>query len=280
MPSMRLLVKRRRAFSSAPDILDAHIHDPTDDSTNTQTVWPDHLLGPLGPQDKRFPMPGRIGPCVTPRRLRQIIDLNSLPPPAADPVNALPKLPSQRHVDIVEQFLTSLDEIDVDFIDRGISYLTSSDVTEYRAYSCPQLLRKEFKELFPDKSIVEGILTVVTICLKTENDMAQWSSDMEKEREEILEMFIQSAVAICQALEESGHWADFVDPSSGKPFKGPHTSNTLYETDDRYRKLGFAIDDLGCCKVINHPVWGSHTFVGSLFTSAPMNHPLVVNLTN
>uniref|UniRef100_A0A0B7ALV2 Methylmalonic aciduria and homocystinuria type D protein, mitochondrial n=1 Tax=Arion vulgaris TaxID=1028688 RepID=A0A0B7ALV2_9EUPU len=271
----RLVAKNCRTFSSASDI---HIHDPTDEPTKTQTVWPDHVLGPLGPQDKRFPMPGRVGPCVNTRKLSHMINLNQVTPPAFDPDNVLPKLPSQRHIDITEQFLTSLDEIDIDFIDRGAFYPGASDIVEYRAYKCPQLLRKEFKELFLDKNIMDGDLTVVTICLNTQNDMAMWSSDVEQEREELHEIFIQTAVCICQAFEDSGYWADFIDPSSGKPFKGPHTNHTLYETDDRYGKLGFQIDDLECCKLISHPVWGSHVYFGSLFTSAPRSHPLIMNL--
>ena len=60
---------------------------------------------------------------------------------------------------------------------------------------------------------------------------------------------------------------------------GAYTNATLFETDDRYRKFGFEINDLGCCKVIFHRLWGAHAYVGSLFTNAPMDHPAIRQLT-
>jgi len=290
LPSLRAAaVNSRKAFSSAGEDIEFDINstESTEDP-KVKTVWPDYALGPLGPQDKRFPLPGRIGPCVNVRKLaeHQLYLRERLPKPIPfDENETLPPSPAARHEDICDQFLTSVDEIELEFVDqmsKAPDYPETAAMAdmEYRAHSCPQVLRKDFKELFPNKNIMEGNFTVVIISFKTKHDQTLWSEEVEKERETLLDEFIQGAVEICQAFEENGFWADFIDPDSGKPFKGAHTNFTLFETDERYRKLGFNIKDLGCCKVIDHPVWGSHAYIGALFTDAPINHPLVNALSS
>jgi len=286
LPNIRAAVISSRTFSSQRnDFREYPAIDASEDSTSVKTVWPDHTLGPLGPQDKRFPLPGRIGPCATSNTSRVTVEFNSRDhQDLQNQLNlseALPKTAEHRHEVICEQFLTSVDEIELEFLDQNMSDSSEkttpgpTDKMELRAHSCPTLLRKDFKELFPNKNIMEGNFTVVVISFKTDTDQTLWSSEVEEEREKLLESYIHGAVEICQAFEDSGYWADFIDPTSGKPFKGPHTNFTLFETDERYRKLGFDIKDLGCCKVVSHPVWGSHAYIGALFTDAPISHPLV-----
>lgn len=62
-------------------------------------------------------------------------------------------------------------------------------------------------------------------------------------------------------------------------FFGPYTNNTLFETDERYRHLGFYVEDLGCCKVIRHNLWGTHVVVGSIFTNASPDSPIMKKLS-
>ena len=52
----------------------------------------------------------------------------------------------------------------------------------------------------------------------------------------------------------------------------------MFETDEKYRLLGFRIEDLGCCKVISHKDFGRNVFVGTIFTSAHMSTGVVQDL--
>ncbi|XP_003383150.1 PREDICTED: methylmalonic aciduria and homocystinuria type D homolog, mitochondrial-like [Amphimedon queenslandica] len=151
--------------------------------------------------------------------------------------------------------------------------LVSSENVECCLQECPSFLHDELMLLFPDVSLSVGELRILTLCERTHHDMTGWSHLIEEEREDLLGHFIDSAKEICSRLISEGYWADFIDPSSGRAFYGPYTPHTFYETDERFRYLGFDILDLGCCKCITHPSWGSHTFVGTIFTSAPVNAP-------
>lgn len=154
------------------------------------------------------------------------------------------------------------------------------DMLECVAQQCPELMRKDFKALFPERDMQEGALTVITLSQKTQHDMSGWSPDVEEERTELLGHFISGAEDICANLHQAGYWADFIDPSSGRPYLGAFTNATMFETDERYRNFGFDIEDLGCCKVISHHLWGTHAYVGCLFTDASHDHPVLLDMLN
>ncbi|KAF0312825.1 Methylmalonic aciduria and homocystinuria type D protein, mitochondrial [Amphibalanus amphitrite] len=149
---------------------------------------------------------------------------------------------------------------------------------EIQAHDCPQLLKEEFRPLFRERDIAAGRLTVLVVSQRTDQDMATWSEQVEQERLELASQFVSVGRDIVLGLRRRGFWADLVDPTTGRPHLGElapaaDADDRLIETDDRLGRLGFEIDDLGCCKVIRHAVWGSHVFIGCLFTDAPLDDP-------
>ncbi|CAF3581421.1 unnamed protein product [Rotaria sordida] len=159
-----------------------------------------------------------------------------------------------------------------------LSNLINHDSLEVRAYDCPSLLRYELHRLFLNYNVLVQPLTAITIIWKTNSDMSAWSPKIEEERNELTDQFIKLAHEMCAYLAAKQYWADFIDPSSGRPYYGPHTSDTLFETDERFRYFGINIVDLGCCRVVEHLQHGTHIFVGCVFTSALKNDPNVQHL--
>lgn len=270
LPTFRAFVCCFRQFSSHDEgtLTEVCTSDSYPGADIQGTVWPDTMLGPLSPKDKRFVMPGLVGPqswnsshALSPS-LPPLINSSSLSISAEEVLQKL-----ERNGKNIFQYMDTID------IERSfyVNELTPSDQLECVAQSCPTLLRKDFSELFPDRNIMEGNFTVITVSQKTENDMATYNKDVIKERKELLSSFMTGAQEICQALNDAGYWADFIDPSNGKPYFGRSTNTSFIETDNQYSKLGFEIEDLGCCKVIKHHKWGTHTYVGCLFTNAPLS---------
>lgn len=264
MRNFQAIVKHMRAFSSQSggptEIGNSVIYDDSDAFT---IHWPDQNLGPFAPQDKRFPMPGHVG-AVGKSQKKSVIE-------TMDSETLFKMLPSEKHGEVIDQALQH--EEDVQASENAV--ISPEDLLECVAHECPMLMRQDFADLFPDRDIMFGDFTVISISQKTKADMTGWSEEVEVEREELLKSFVEGASEICDALREAGFWADFIDPSCGKPYLGPHTNSTLFETDERYRKLGFEIDDLGCCKVIRHHLWGTHSYIGCIFTNAPVTDPII-----
>ncbi|XP_006003858.1 metabolism of cobalamin associated Db isoform X2 [Latimeria chalumnae] len=271
LPGLHVLVKRiagTKMFSTAGSSGSDEPHVVfTPPDIGPRTVWPDEKMGPFGPQDQRFQLPGNVGfGChlngTAAQQKNQVH--KTVPDVLTEPAA------SERHEFIFAQFVNEYQGNEAtpptQQVNNADNYFENANV-ECAIQTCPELLRKDFESLFPEAPT--NSLTVLTVTQKTKNDMTVWSEEVEQERELLLEKFINGAKEICYALRSEGYWADFIDPSSGLAFFGSYTNNTLFETDERYRHLGFRIEDLGCCKVIRHNLWGAHVFVGSLFTNAP-----------
>ncbi|KAI1884916.1 hypothetical protein AGOR_G00214820 [Albula goreensis] len=65
LPGLHVLVRRiagTRAFSAAGSSGSDEPHlAATPPDTGPRTVWPDENMGPFGPQDQRFQLPGNVG---------------------------------------------------------------------------------------------------------------------------------------------------------------------------------------------------------------------------
>ncbi|KAI9522075.1 hypothetical protein NQZ68_039898 [Dissostichus eleginoides] len=270
LPGLHVLVHRvctARASSAAgpsgPSGSDVAIHPS---SMGLQTVWPDESMGPFGPQDQRFLLPGNVGFVC---QLEGLAEQRKGPAHRGVPDLLSSMSSSERHDFILAQCIGEVsDKEDTapSGVGRAEQYFDSSSL-ECAIQSCPELLKQDFQSMFPEAPSTGMI--VVTVTQKTKNDMTSWSAEVEQEREQTLNKFVEGAKEICYALQREGFWADFIEPSSGLAFFGSYTNNTLFETDDRYRHLGFQIEDLGCCRVIRHSLWGTHVFVGTIFTNAP-----------
>ncbi|KAM6955980.1 metabolism of cobalamin associated Db isoform 1-T1 [Lycodopsis pacificus] len=266
LPGLHVLVHRVAGARASSAAGSSGSDEPRIAITPSEMVWPDESMGPFGPQDQRFQLPGNVGfDCHLEGLAEQ---KKSLPANAIPDVLSSPSS-SDRHDFILAQVIGELfekDEPASSHVSRAEQYFDSSGL-ECAIQSCPDLLKTDFQSMFPEAPST-GMM-VVTVTQKTQNDMTSWSTEVEQERDQMLDKFVDGAKEICCALQREGFWADFIDPSSGLAFFGSYTNNTLFETDDRYRHLGFQIEDLGCCRVIRHSLWGSHVFVGTIFTSAP-----------
>jgi len=253
-------------------------------------VWPDPVLGVFAPKDQRCCLPGNLG-----------VDLELHPPLPAVPQTEEEKARLERETnkdrldrsDLLTRFTnrerqaqalysandylqntadaeeTACNDILLDFPD-----IDGMDKIECKLREAPRLLKQDMLTLFPGRPEARNC-SVITLAQKTVNDMTGWSAAVEEEREKLVEAFMQAAQEVCGKLRAEGYWADFIDPTCGKPYYGVYTNSTLFETDERYRLLGFQIEDLGCCKVITHHLFGRHVFVGTIFTDAHPNNGTV-----
>uniref|UniRef100_A0A6A7FTY8 Methylmalonic aciduria and homocystinuria type D n=1 Tax=Hirondellea gigas TaxID=1518452 RepID=A0A6A7FTY8_9CRUS len=224
----------------------------------------------LGTQDSRVVLPGAVGLSLSRQSLRnqkqqhKTVVLSALPPIVS---------PEELFRDInrnCKPTLQVMSDMDASGDLASGADMAEDLLLECKVQDCPNLIMKDLKRLFPSYQEPKFEVTAVTLSQRTTHDMATWSEAVEEEREELLKHFVNAASQICKTLTDEGYWADFVDPSSGRPFYDDLTTDTMFETDDRYRYLGLTIEDLGCCKVISHKLFGTHVFVGVIFTDAPM----------
>ncbi|EYC20718.1 hypothetical protein Y032_0021g388 [Ancylostoma ceylanicum] len=235
-PQMRAFTVRVRQFSAQPQFTHPSVVFVKEAAARQNSL--------LGPADKQFPLPGDV--CHKVLLQEQPIVPRSVAPSVMDKnTHSVQEVLSSNRVDVDPNYAAQVQESVLEEAQAN----AGDWPVELTVQECPRLLKKDMKLLFPGMNFDNVNVSVMNITQKTENDMKAWSEEMEQEREMLTAAFISSATAIATTLRRCGYWADFIDPSSGRPYLGKFTNHTLFETDDAYKQMGFRIEDLGCCKV-------------------------------
>jgi len=140
-----------------------------------------------------------------------------------------------------------------------------------RVFPCPKLLKIGMRKVFSGADLALNEMTVLNLTQKFDYSTME---DSDQERIQLAYTFVEAASAICETLQSLGHWADFIDPRSGKPYY-TNGQGKLFDSDRRYHHLGFSINDVGSCDIINSINWSRTQFVGTIFTDAPYNCQIV-----
>uniref|UniRef100_A0A4W6FE83 Metabolism of cobalamin associated Da n=1 Tax=Lates calcarifer TaxID=8187 RepID=A0A4W6FE83_LATCA len=267
-----LRVGRTRTFSAASSDEPYITVSPTD--SGPRTVWPDENMGPFGPQDQRFQLPGNVGfDC----HLEGMADQKKAPVHRTVPDVLTAPGSTERHQFILAQFVSEfqgkLGPISMR-VHKAEQYFNQTD-TDCSINSCPELLRKDLELLFP--SAPNTSITVVTVTQRILKVLKCERHEVETAADYVFYslQFVSGAKEMCFALWTAGYWADFIDPTTGA---ASPTSQTTLQTEEELRHLGFHIEVSGSCTVIRHILRGTPLFVGTVFTNAPTQSVAIARL--
>ncbi|XP_070711742.1 metabolism of cobalamin associated Da [Pempheris klunzingeri] len=264
-----LRVGRTRTFSAASSDEPYTSVSPTD--SGPRTVWPDENMGPFGPQDQRFQLPGNVGfDC----HLEGMADQKKTPVHRTVPDVLTTPSSAERQQFILAQFVNEfhgkLGPISTR-VHQAEQYFNQTG-TDCSITSCPELLMKDLETFFP--SAPTASITVVTVTQRGSRS----GEAAEQDREQLLHRFVSGAKELCFALWTAGYWADFIDPTTGAAFFASPSSQTTLATENELRHLGFHIEVSGSCTVIRHLLKGTSLFVGTVFTNAPTHSAAIARL--
>lgn len=143
---------------------------------------------------------------------------------------------------------------------------------EYSIHQCPKALFREAKFVFPflqKGEADEGRLLVIPTAQEARHDLVKVGTEIEEEKDRLLEVFMTFARGVCEHLRGKGHWADYIDPCSGLPMMTEGCNKVYSEVDGFQVMLQYKTMNCGCCKVLLHPTWGSGVYPATMFTTAP-----------
>ncbi|XP_077463573.1 metabolism of cobalamin associated Da [Stigmatopora argus] len=224
-------------------------------------------MGPFGPQDQRFQLPGKVGfdSHLEGVEGKKSPDNKTAPDVLTAPCSAERQQFILAHfVNVFQGKLGSISKR----VHKAEQYYNQTD-TDCSISSCPELLRKDFELLFP--TVPNTSITVVTVSQST------CCKDADPDKEQLLTKFVSGAKEMCFALWTAGYWADFINPTTGEAFFASNSSN-IAQTVKSSRHSGFRIEMSGSCTVIQHVLRGTPLFLGTVFTNAPTHSSVITRL--
>ncbi|KAK7926199.1 hypothetical protein WMY93_008509 [Mugilogobius chulae] len=258
-----LRVTKTRTFSAASSDEPYIAASPAD--SGQRTVWPDENMGPFGPQDQRFQLPGNVGFDCHLEGLSQNRKMLQNVHKTVPDVLAAPSS-SERHHFVLAQFVNEfhgkLGPLDTR-VQKADHYFSQAET------DC--MINSYLELMFP--SVPPSAITVVTVTQKSGH-----RDDVRKDDDLLFDRFVNGAKEMCFALWTAGYWADFIDPTTGAAFFASASSQSSLSTEEELRNLGFHIEVSASCTVIRHILRGTPMFVGTVFTNAPTHSAAVARL--
>jgi len=153
---------------------------------------------------------------------------------------------------------------------------------ECSIHTHPKALEREFRHVFGDEYLKRPLhssdssqksleLIAIPTNQHATEDLVAIGDHIEKEKDRLLNVFIEFASEICQRLNAKGYWADFIDPCSGLPMISLNRNKVYSEVDGMEILLNYKAYNAGFCKILTHPKWGSAVYPATIFAHCPVD---------
>jgi Methylmalonic aciduria and homocystinuria type D protein len=162
----------------------------------------------------------------------------------------------------------------------------SRDGLEVSVHTLPKPLEREFNHCFDERSlnfdqyrglpqdadefrVGDAEFLAIPTNQRARHDLVGVGDDIEREKDRLLNRYMEFARLVCEKIRSRGYWADYIDPCSGLPFLSLNCNKVYSEVDGMECCLGYRAYNAGFCKILVHPVWGSSVYPATMFAYAP-----------
>mmetsp|Transcript_10793 Transcript_10793/g.15906 ORF Transcript_10793/g.15906 Transcript_10793/m.15906 type:complete len:198 (+) Transcript_10793:34-627(+) len=158
---------------------------------------------------------------------------------------------------------------------------------EASVHTLPKPLIREFRHVFGDKYLESGEdltqhgdceLLAIPTNQHALHDLVGVGDEIEREKDRLLNVFLEFGKDLTSKLRSKGLWADYIDPCSGLPMVTLDCNKVYSEVDGMECLLNYKAYNAGFCKILTHPKWGSSVYPGTIFCYAPPQ--LVMDMLN